>query len=108
MASLADMYRTQGSAIPTISGVLDQESDLQTDAGLQLSRIGQQFAGRTLPGIIGAAASRGSLYGGQVGVRADTAKGAAAEQSADIQRLLARQLANLRRQGILAATGIGL
>lgn len=108
MASLADMYRSQSGTIPTISGVLDQESDLQTDAGLQVSRIGQQFAERTLPGIVNSAAARGSLYGGQVGVRADTAKGSAAEQSADIQRLLARQLANLRRQGILAATGVGL
>lgn len=108
MASLSSYYSTQGNAVGDIMNADQQGSDARTDAGLQQSRLLSRFSQRTLPDMRDRFASRGTLYGGQFGVQGDRAKEDTANQYGDVQRMLDRQLANLRRQGIMAATGVML
>lgn len=108
MASLADYFQ------PTANGPANQmnfatESDsARSLAGLDQSRVLRDYSNETLPGIVNANAARGTFFGGQIGVQTDLAKEHAGDQYGDIQNSLNMKLANLRRQGILSATGISI
>lgn len=108
MASLADFYNPTASFTPTIADIEMQSSDARNDAALAQSRNTDQYQKRMLPDLVNHYAARGTFYGGQAGVAADRLKDDVATQNGDIQRMLDRNLAALRRQGILAATGVAL
>ncbi len=109
MGAISDMYNSQISNVPgTFANIGLSRSDAGTDAGLAQSRLLRNYSTRQLPGIVNSNAARGTFYGGSAGVEADQAKEDTANQFGDIQQQLNRQLANLRRQGILAATGMVL
>lgn len=108
MASLTDLYAPGANAPAALAGLDLQASDARTDAGLSQSRLLRNYSDRNLPDLVNRYAARGTFYGGQAGVAADRLKEDTGNQYGDIQRLLDRQLANLRRQGILAATGVTL
>lgn len=107
MATLSALYSTP-NPFGSLLNMDDAGSDARVDAGLQTSRLLSDFGNRYLPDVQNRYASRGTLYGGQIGAAVDRTKGEVANQQADIQRALDRQLSYLRRQGILAATGVGL
>jgi hypothetical protein len=110
MASLRDFVTTQVSGNPALS-LADlglQASDAATEAGLQQTRLMRDYSTRLLPDLINRHAARGTFYGGQVGLQADQLKEDVGNQYGDIQRRLQQQLADLRRRGILAATGVML
>lgn len=109
MASLSDLYNPTAPSGPMSQADVElASSDARTDAGLAQSRLQSNFANRFLPDLSHRYAARGTFYGGQLGVQADRAKEDVANQSGDIQRALDRQLAALRRSGIMAATGVAL
>lgn len=109
MASLSDFAPAPSTPIGFTLGDLDlQGSNDRVDAGLAQSRALRDYSQTTLPGIVNDAAAKGTFYGGQVGVRGDKAKQAVSDQVGDITMQLNRQLASLRRQGVLAASGISL
>lgn len=83
-------------------------SDATADAGLQQSRALRQWSTQTLPSMVNAASSRGSVRSGWTGLRSDWAKEGVANQVGDIQQQLQRYLAGIRRQGVLATTGVAL
>lgn len=108
MASLADLYAPGANAPSTLADTNIQAADARTDAGLAQSRLLRGFATRSLPDLVSRYAARGTFYGGQAGAAGDRLKEDVTNQYGDIQRLLDRQLAGLRRQGILAATGVSI
>lgn len=109
MASLASFYQPPATNAPALLDSYNQSAGYATtQAGLEQSRGLRDYGNVTLPGIVNDAAARGTFFGGQVGVRADQAKQQQVDQYGDIQNTLNMKLADLRRQGILAATGISL
>lgn len=108
MASLADLYSPGANAPASLSDLDIQASDARTDAGLSQSRLLRGYATRQLPDLVNRYAARGTFYGGQAGVAADRLKEDVTNQYGDVQRLLDRQLAGIRRAGILAATGVAI
>lgn len=109
MATLANLTAAPATPLGFTLGNLDiTGSNDRVDAGLAQSRLLRDYAQQTLPGIVNDAAAKGTFYGGQVGVRADQAKQGVADQSGDITMQLNRSLAALRRQGVLAASGVSL
>lgn len=109
MASLTDFYQPPATNAPALIDSLNESgAQATTQAALEQSRGLRDFSAITMPGIVNDAASRGTFYGGQVGVRGDLAKQQEVDQYGDIQNTLNMKLTDLRRQGILAATGISL
>ena len=108
MASLTDLYSPGANAPAQLAGTALGASEARTDAGLSQSRLLSNYSQRSLPDLVNRYAARGTFYGGQAGVAADRLKEDTGNQVGDIQRMLDRQLAHLRRQGILAATGVAL
>lgn len=109
MASLNELYTTQGGgAISSLASLGLQASDARVDAGLAQSRLLRNYGQRMLPDLVNRHAAKGTFYGGQIGVQADRLKEDVGDEYGDIQRNLNRALADLRRRGILAATGVML
>lgn len=109
MASLSNFYSAPaGNVSQRLADYSLEGSDRATDTGLQQSRLMRDYSERYLPELVGGHAARGTFYGGQVGVQADRLKQDVGDQYGDLQRNLQRQLADLRRRGILAATGVVL
>lgn len=96
------------SAISTIGDADLGGSLARTDAGLQQTRLLRNYATRSLPDLTHNYAAKGTFYGGSAGVAADRLKEDVGNQYGDVQRALDLKLAELRRQGILAATGVGI
>jgi hypothetical protein len=100
MASLADI-------IPEYQGqIANQESMSAVDSGIQKQRINRNFAERTLPGLQNYYAGRGTFSSGHARLKADQATQDTADQSLDIDRLMARQGADLARKRLLATAGV--
>lgn len=108
MAALTDFYTPGVNAPGAFADLNIQASDARTDAGLSQSRLMRNFSERSLPDLVNRYAARGTFYGGQAGVAGDRLKEDVGNQYGDIQRALDRQLAHLRRQGVLAATGVNI
>ena len=109
MGSISDFYTTQGGNVPgALANIGMSRSDAGIDAGLAQSRLLSNYSTRQLPGVVNSNAARGTFYGGSAGVEADRLKEDVGNQYVDIQQQLNRHLANLRRQGVLAATGMVL
>lgn len=107
MASLTDFTQAPSTPIAFTLGNLDLTgSDARQDAGLAQSRLLRDYSTRALPGLVNSEAYKGTFYGGQAGVRADQLKQDTGDQYGDITRSLDRQLAALRRAGVLAAAGV--
>lgn len=109
MASLSEFYRPPQTpqALTLGSGAL-AASDATADAGLQQSRALRQWSTQALPSMVNAASSRGTSRAGWTGLRSDWAKEGVSNQVGDIQQQLNRYLAGLRRQGVLATTGVAM
>lgn len=107
MASLSDFVSTQGSgnAPQGLANFALDGSQSRIDAGLAQTRLLRQFSDRALPALVNRYAAKGTFYGGQAGVQSDQLKEDYTNDFGDIQRQLNARLADLRRQGILAATG---
>lgn len=102
------------AALDSTSGIsaigdTDLASGLErNNAGLQQTRILRNYSTRALPDLVNNFASRGTFYGGSAGVAGDRLKEDVGNQYGDVQRQLDLRLAQLRRQGILAATGVAI
>jgi hypothetical protein len=79
-----------------------------TQAGVDISRAGQQYSDTTLPGLVNAAASRGTFYGGMLPHDVSLAHKSLDNSVSDINTALAQKQADLARAGFLASTGISL
>jgi hypothetical protein len=110
MASLADYYKPPAAPNTAAlqSAINLTASDARVDAGLAQSRLKSAYATRALPDLVNRYAARGTFSGGQARLQADRLKQDVANEQGDIQRQLNRTLATLRRQGVLATTGIGI
>lgn len=107
MASLSSYWSApSGNAAKSLADINLQGSDLASDAGLAQSRILRDYSQRNLPALVNREAAKGTFYGGGAGRRADMLKEDTADAYGDITRNLSRQMANLRRSGIMAATGV--
>jgi len=109
MASLQDFYSAPGgSPLPIQLQQLQQnEAQSREDSGLTKNRLGVMY-GRGLTNITNAASARGTVRGGQVGVRADQAREDFNYQNSDVDRLLNRHLADLQYNRIMATLGTTL
>lgn len=110
MPSLSDYYTpSSNTALPfTLANNALEGSDATTDAGLAQSRLLRNYGTRQLPDLVNRYSSRGTARSGWAGVMADRLKEDTGNQYGDIQRQLDRTLAGLRRNGVLATTGVTL
>lgn len=108
MASLSDIYSPGANTPAMLADLNIQAGDARTDAGLSQTRLMRNYSTRALPDLVNRYAARGTFSGGQAGVAGDRLKEDVGNQFGDIQRLLDRQLAHFRRQGVLAATGVSI
>lgn len=112
MPSLASYYTPPTGNTSALLASNNVESGLATtQAGLDTTRATRDFADITMPGLVNNAAASGDFYGGMLGHQADMAKRTLNDQvgaGGDIQNALNQKLADLRRSGILAATGVSL
>lgn len=108
MASVSDLYSSRSSSLPVdwVRGAIN-ENEASADAGLQKGRLQKEFATRDLPDLVNRFASRGTFYSGSTGVQADRLREDADNNSADVDRMLARTRNQLALNRFLAAVGLG-
>lgn len=102
MASLSNY----GGAAQNLANIGLEGSDMTADTGLAQTRLMRNYSTRMLPDLVNRYAAKGTFYGGQAGYQADQLKEDVGNQYGDLQRNLQRQLAGLRRAGVLAAMGV--
>jgi hypothetical protein len=100
MASLDEL-------LPSVLANLALQGDLQAeDAGVAKQRLLRNYGERQLPSLVSYYASRGTFRSGNARLKADQLRQDVGDEAGDIDRLLARQMANLARQRILATAGV--
>jgi hypothetical protein len=114
MASLTDFLQTTTGGTPlaqqfaTMTPQYNLNSTgpaLQEDAGVATSRALSNYATRQLPQLVDQGAASGQLGGSGLSKRADWLGQDTSNQVSDIQRMLARNTANIAQQRVLAAMG---
>lgn len=107
MASLMDFYQApQGQALPFQQADLSLSgSDARQDAGLAQSRT-LRNAGWAQTDLVNSESARGTARSGWAGIRSDRVKQQYGDEYGDVQRTLDKQLAGLRRAGVLAGIGV--
>lgn len=108
MASITDLYSAGGSLPFNYLQGANNETEALSDAGLQKSRLQKMYGDRALPGVVNRYASRGTFYSGSARVAADRLTEDTFNESADIDRMLARTRANLNQNLVYAAAGISV
>lgn len=81
------------------------ESNSREDAALAQQRMGTQF-GRNMTDLVNRYSARGTVRGGQAGVRADQQREDYDYGRADTSRLLNRHLGDLSRARIMSTLGV--
>lgn len=107
MASLYDYYQAPNQSpfqFDLANNALSA-SDATTDAGLAQYQTLHNYATRSLPDMVNAYSSRGTVRSGWAGVMADRLKEDTGNQLAQTQMALQRQLAGLSRNSVLATMG---
>ncbi len=109
MASLMDYYQASGpSGAFTQAGINQQAGEVSEDAGLAQTLMKRQFESRTLPDLINNQASRGAFHSSATSNALNRATEDYTGESADVSRLLQRELAGLSRNRILAGLGVAI
>lgn len=104
-----DYYKASGpSSAFAQAGINQQAGEVSEDAGLAQTLMKRQFDTRTLPDIVNGQAARGAFYSSSTVNALDRAKEDYVTESADVSRMLGRQLAGLSRQRILAGLGVSI
>lgn len=95
------------SLIPDYQGNLTLQDNLNvTDTKLQQQRLQRNFQERKLPELMDYYSGRGTFFSGHSNLRAAQAGQDVADQSGDLERMLARQGADLARKRLLATAGV--
>lgn len=81
-------------------------SDAASNAAVTQGRLLRDYGQQQLPQLVNQQAANGTFYGGQAGVQADNLTQGVNDQYGDVQRQLDQFIANSRRAGVLAATGM--
>lgn len=108
MASLSDYLQPGGNAAAANANYSLESGLASIDAGEQLRRLERNYTSRQLPSLVNMHAARGTFMSGGIGREADMLKQDVGDTTTDINMDLAKTLAGLRRQGILAASGISI
>ena len=104
---LSSLYNPQpATALPFTLGNIDiQDQNAREDTGLQKQQNTVQF-GRNLTNLVNGYSAKGTVRGGMAGVAGDQLRQDFDYGQADLGRLLARQLAALQRNRVLATAGV--
>lgn len=106
MASLSSVYGDSiGSVAGQIGGLVGDDAESTADNQLNKQRLWGRFQSRTLPDLVNRQASRGVFHSTPSARMQYQAMEDAQDTSSDIDRLWARQRAQLARQRVMAATG---
>lgn len=115
MASLTDFIQANTGTPPAIGyantvpqyRVNETAPALQEDAGIATSRALSNYASRQLPQLASAGAASGQFGGSGLAKRADWLSQDTQNSVSDIQRSLARNMASIAQQRVLATMGLG-
>ena len=93
--------------IPDYMGNLGQQDSLNiNDTKIQQQRLQRNFQERKLPELMDYYAGRGTFSSGHANLRAAQAGQDVADQTGDLERMLARQGADMARKRLLATAGV--
>lgn len=114
MASLTDFLQTNTGGTPLAQQFATMTPQyrlnetgpaLQEDAGIATSRALSNYSQRQLPQLVDQGAASGQFGGSGLAKRADWLSQDTSNSVSDIQRMLARNTANIAQQRVLAAMG---
>lgn len=106
MASLLDLYNSGGTNAPwALADIGLRETQLNTEAGEQIRRIGRNFSEYDLPDLVNSQAARGAFHSSATRNKTQRLQTARDESVGDIGRNLGFSLSDLANKRVAATTG---